>query len=324
MRVAGVGTALAPRRVTAEMLAARGGARAPLLRAEVGLEARHEPERDVAPVTLAVDAARDALREASVKPGEADLVLVAARMRMEYLCWALSLAVQKDLGATRAVGVDLTEFTGPSLLAGLRVLSAKFAADPRLRTALLVAPHRWSDVAPAQREEDRWLWPLSDGAAALVVQRDGHGWELRGHAFATEGRGSMLLGIEQQVLDEGPNPGGFYDQQWAVAKSFTLRDEDAWRRDVEDRWSRLLPRVVGRAVERAGMRLGEVRIQAGFLYPRVAERASEHLGLPVHPHNAHGMMAGAELAFALREQQDEPVVLCGAGLPAHAGAMVFA
>jgi 3-oxoacyl-[acyl-carrier-protein] synthase III len=231
---------------------------------------------------------------------------------------------------SRAAGLDLGEYTGGSLLAGLRVLRAKFATDARRQVALLLLPHRFSDMVDFTRPGWHWLWPLGDGGVALVVKRAGDGLTILDHAFATDGAASRLLTVQSELADEGPCPEGFYDKEWAIIKWFTLRDPDRWYADYRERASRSLPIVILEAVKRSGLRLEDVAcVQAGYLYPEIAERVAASLGVEVRRHNAHGMLGGAELGFALRELaagpdfQGKHVVLTSACLPAHFGAMVL-
>jgi 3-oxoacyl-[acyl-carrier-protein] synthase-3 len=330
--IAGVGTALPEVRVTTDRLAGERGPEAVRLLREVGFEAKHQPVDDVSPWHLATEAARRALSAAQVEAQDVDLVLTVGLPRGEYRTWALSLAVQNALGMTRAAGLDLGDTTGGSLLAGLRVLKAKFAVDARRQIALLLLPHRFSDMVDLTRPGDRWLWPLGDGGVALVVKREGDGWAPLDHAFATDGAASRLLTVRCDVADEGPYPEGFYEKEWALIKWFTLRDPDRWYADYRERAGRHLPAVILEAVKRSGLRLEDVAcVQAGYLYPEIAEHLAASLGpgVELRRHNAQGMLGGAELGFALRELAADPalqgkhVVLVNACLPAHFGAMVL-
>jgi 3-oxoacyl-[acyl-carrier-protein] synthase-3 len=329
-RIAGVGASVPAVRVTAERLAS-GALTAVQLRDEVGFEARYQPERDISPWHLLTEASRDAVRDARIPAGDLDLLLTCGRGRMEYLNWATALSVARPLGADKAIVLDMGDFTGGTLLGGLRVLKARFAADDRPSLALLACFQRVSDMLDGAQPKDRLLWPLGDGGAALVVRREGPGLELQGHAFAHEGRAARQLGVRYETIDEGPNPGSFFDHQWAQAKYYTLRDPARFLADVKERAARRLPEVVRLAVERSGLTLDHVaRVQAGFLYPEVHEAVEAQLGLGrrFQRHNAHGMLAGTELGFALRALREDAtlkgkhVVLCHAGLPADFGAMV--
>ena len=292
----------------------------------------HKPEDDISPWHLATESARAALSAAEVEPEDVDLVLTVGLPRGEDRTWALSLAVQNALGMSRAAGIDLGDSTGGSLLAGLRVLRAKFATDARRQVALLLLPHRFSDMVDFTRPGGHWLWPLGDAGVALVVKREGDGFAILDHAFATDGAASRLLAVQCEVADEGPFPEGFYDKEWALIKWFTLRDPDRWYADYYERAGRHLPVVILEAVKRSGLRLEDVAcVQAGYLYPEIAEHLAASLGpgVEVRRHNAHGMLGGAELGFALRELSADPhvqgkhVVLASACLPAHFGAMVL-
>ena len=330
--IAGVGTALPEVRVTTDRLAGERGEEVVRLLREVGFEAKHQPEDDISPWHLATTAARHALSAAQIEPQDVDLVLTVGLPRGEYRTWALSLAVQNALGMSRAAGLDLGETTGGSLLAGLRVLRAKFATDVRRRVALLLLPHRFSDMVDLTRPGDRWLWPLGDAGVALVVKREGDGLAILDHAFATDGAAARLLTVQCEVADEGPCPEGFYEKEWALIKWFTLRDPDRWYADYHERAGRHLPAVILEAVKRSRLRLEDVAcVQAGYLYPEIAEHLAARLGpgLELRRHNAHGMLGGAELGFALPELAADPrvqgkhVVLASACLPAHFGAMVL-
>ncbi|MCA1812427.1 MAG: hypothetical protein LC624_00560 [Halobacteriales archaeon] len=322
--IAGIGTVLADRRVAAAQL---GGAE---LLADVGFEARHEPTGgDVSPWELSAAAGRAALADAGVEARDLDLVLVVGRFRIEYFTWALSLGVEKELGA-RCPAMDVTDWTAGSLLAGLRLARAKFHADPGLRNVLVVAHQRQADLVDPRAAQDQPLWPIGDGAAALVLRRDAPGPAVLGHAFHTDGRGSPLLGMRSMVVDEGPNPDSFYEQQWAMAKFLTVRDAAAWRADYRQRAARQLPALVRTAAERAGLRADAfARVLGGFLYPDVADDLRAALGVPVRSHNAHGMLGGAEHGFVLDELRRDAslrgqhVALVHAGLPASFGATVL-
>ena len=330
--ITGVGAALPEVRLSAEEMARGRGPEAPRLLQEVGFEAKHQPVEDISPWHLSTAAGRHALIAAQVEPQDVDLVLTVGLPRGEYRTWALSLAVQNALGMSRAAGVDLGETTGGTLLAGLRVLRAKFAVDSRLRVALLLLPHRVSDMVDLTRSGDRWLWPLGDAGVALVVKREGDGLAILDHAFATDGAASRLLTVRSELADEGPCPEGFYEKQWAFIKWYAMRDPDRWYADYQERAVQHLPAVILQAVERSGLRLEDIAcVQAGYLYPQIAEQLATRLGpgLQIRRHNAHGMLGGAELAFALGDLAPDPsvqgrsVVLANAGLPAHFGAMVI-
>jgi 3-oxoacyl-[acyl-carrier-protein] synthase III len=326
--IEGIGTAAAER-VPIEAVA---GDHADIadLRA-VGLEARYSPRHDITPFALAIDAARAAIGQAGVATHEIDLILHVGRMRVEYFSWGLSMAVAKELGHATTLCLDVTEWSGPSLVAGLRLLNAKFRTDEWRRTALLVFPHRFSDFVDLEAREHRWLWPLSDGAGALVVRR-GHGpGRPLGHAFASDGSGERSIGMRSEVVDDGPEPDGFFRHEWALAKYYYLHDPDAWPAEFEARAVERLADTVERAAARASVELDALgAVQTGFLYPGIAERLRDRLGLGsrLRVHNAHGMMGGAELAFALPRLlaepglRDAPVALAGFGLPAHFGAII--
>lgn len=330
--IVGVGHVVPENRVTPEVLAQAGRIDAGQLRSKVGFEARFEPAQDISPWHLMVQASQAALADARAQPDDVDLLVTVGRSRLEYLNWATGLSVMDGLGATKALVFDMSDFTGGSMLAGLRILAARFRSDPTVDTALLTFYQRYSDLADPRGNKDPWTWPIGDGGGALMLRRGAPGPQVLGHAFASEGRAARLMTLRVLAVDEGPHPGSWFDQQWGHAKYFALRDADKWYADYRERAVRRLAEVIGKAVERSGLRLDEVaRVQTGFLYPEVAEQLGERLGLgrKVHRHNAHGQLAGAELAWALDALRKDaalkgkPMVLAAAHFPAEFGAMVL-
>jgi 3-oxoacyl-[acyl-carrier-protein] synthase III len=218
------------------------------------------------------------------------------------------------------------------MLTALRVAKAKFAADARRNVALVAVQQRASDLIDLSAAKDRWLWPMGDGGAAVVVRRTGPGIVPLGHAFAHEGRASKQLSTRFDIVDEGPAPQDFFVHEWAQQKYITLRDADVWYPDFRDRALRRLPEVIQLAVQRSGLRLDDIAlVQAGFLYPEIADGVADALGVGkrFQRHNAHGLLNGAELGFVLQALRADAglrgkhVVLACAALPASYGAMVL-
>jgi len=328
--IAGVGSAAAER-VAVEALAA-GRLDAAHLRATVGLEARYAPQRDITPFALALDASRAALAQAALEPQDIDLIIHIGRMRVEYFSWGPSLALAKELGHKTCWCLDVTEWNGPSLAAGLRLLDAKFRADERPKAALLVCPHRFSDFVDLETPEDSWLWPLSDGAGALVVRRGSGPGALLGSAFASDGTAARRMGVRLDVVDDGPEPEGFFRHEWALAKYYFLREPNASPEQFEARVADRLTGTIQRATDRAGLALADLAaVQTGFLHPGIANRLRDRLdlGSRLRVQTVHGMMGGAELAFVLpslladASLRHAPVALAGFGIPAHFGAVVL-
>ncbi|HEY5882161.1 MAG TPA: hypothetical protein VIU11_24845 [Nakamurella sp.] len=325
----GLGTAEVARQPVEQLVTA--GAEIGQLRSGVGLLARYAPARDVAPFDLAMQASVAALDDAGASAADIDLVLQVGRMRVDYFTWGLSLALAKELGRETVRCLDVTEFTGPSLIAGLRLLAAKFAVDDRVDTALLVFPHRFSDVVDIRDAGDQWLWPISDGAGALVVHRGPGVGSSLGYAAASAGTAGRAIGLRTEVVDDGPEPDGFFDHEWALARYYFVRDPAGWPEAFRQSAVTGLSRVIRAAVGRAGLDLADiVRVQTGFLYPGVADELGRQLALGdrLRPYNDHGYLGGAELVYPLREMIVDPslrgrvVVQAGFSLPGGFSALV--
>jgi len=331
--ITGISFHAPPPKVTVEQAASRGGVQVAQLRERVGFEGVHASEDGaVSPWHVFTEAGRKVLKDAHITPHDLDFVLHVGRNRLDYLCMAHAMSLMKEIGTTKAMGLDMGDWTGGTLLTGLRVMRSRMLSDPQIHTAMVSTHHRFGDMVDRTLAKDQWIWPIGDGAACVVMQRGGKGPVPLAHAFHSEGRGSKQLTLRQDYVDEGPEPDSWFTHEWAQWKYFTLRKPDAWYEDYKARAQRWLPAVVDQAVERAGLRMEQVaRVQAGFLFPEVAAAAARDLGVGdrFRRHNGDGWLAGCEGAVALDAMRRDPalkgkhVVLCHAGLPADFGAMVF-
>ncbi len=131
----------------------------------LGVQARHQAADDETVLSMGLEAARRALKQARVEPTELDFVLLANWTERRYVPdVAPKLAAQ--LGAARAFALDLCgACTG--FIYGVATARA-YLQEPRLRRGLVVA----SDRASRQmRPGSRSTIIFGDAAGAAVIER---------------------------------------------------------------------------------------------------------------------------------------------------------
>jgi 3-oxoacyl-[acyl-carrier-protein] synthase-3 len=112
------GIYLPPDFETAERLSARSGLDPQQLIAEWGIEKKFIPEPQDQPVTMAVKAARGALRRArELQPEEIDVVIWTGEEYKDYIAQTASIRIQEEVGAHRAwafylIGQGVTSLIG--------------------------------------------------------------------------------------------------------------------------------------------------------------------------------------------------------------------
>jgi 3-oxoacyl-[acyl-carrier-protein] synthase III len=121
---------------------------------------------------LAVEAAREALRRASVDPMQVDVIVEYSVLPQEYLVpvWNMSNKVQAEVGASKSFVVGFSGGGATNFLVALSSAVAMLQENENLKTALLVT----GDVAiPGNRvlNPSDPVTVLGDSASAVVLQR---------------------------------------------------------------------------------------------------------------------------------------------------------
>ena len=129
------------------------------------IKTRFYADEDMATSDLAVEAAKDAIKDAGITPGDVDLIILGTDSP-DYITPATSVVVQEKLGAKNAgtfdVGCACASFpTGLALAAGL------ISTNPHLKNILVIGAymmHRFADT-----KHDVISFFYGDGAGAAVV-----------------------------------------------------------------------------------------------------------------------------------------------------------
>lgn len=149
------------------------------LAAETRLQTRTwcAPEENT--FTMAKDAVERILEENPGLIDEIDVVIVASGTTMpvvhppepQYAGMAdLAMILLRDLGRTRALGLDIKGCYCTGFLRGLQVADG-LLANPNYRAALVVATEQGSRFSVAESNLSRFCFIMSDAAGAVVLRR---------------------------------------------------------------------------------------------------------------------------------------------------------
>lgn len=168
--IAGIGLYRPAGEHTDAYVAARSGIPADVIREKFGFytKAKAGPGEHVS--VMAVAAARAALADAGIEAAELDLIIYAGSEYKDYFVWSAATRIQHELGATRAAAFEVMALCAAGV-AGLKVAHDMMRSDPALRTVLVVAASRESDLVDYSRESTRFMLNFGDGAAAAVLRR---------------------------------------------------------------------------------------------------------------------------------------------------------
>jgi 3-oxoacyl-[acyl-carrier-protein] synthase-3 len=192
------GIYLPPDFETAERISARSGLDPQQLLAEWGIEKKFIPGPQDQPVSMAVKAAREALRRAeNLRPEEIDVVIWTGEEYKDYIAQTASIRIQEEVGAYQAWAFDLIG-QGVTSLVGLRIAQDLMFGDPSVRTVLLAGGTRNLDLVDYANPDTRWMLAASASGTAMVLRRGHPRNRLLGTAFS----------VDPEMADEVFVPGG--------------------------------------------------------------------------------------------------------------------
>jgi len=229
------------------------------LRKNVGIEERHVMAEGEVTSDLAVNAARQALQRAAVKPSELDLVIVATDTP-DYLSPGTSSVVQHKLGAGGAGTFDVN-CACASWVTALDLASKSIAADPGINRVLVAGAYGMSRFVNWDMKQTCTLF--ADGAGAVVLTAEDapgyRGGKLQAHGEYHDALGIYTGGTSRPATRETVQKLGPPEVQFVRKFPATFNTE---------RWPVLAKEVLGRA----GMAPGDVDL---YLFTQLNLRTIE-------------------------------------------------
>lgn len=164
--IVGLGAYLPPKILTNKDLEKMVDTSDEWITTRTGIKERHIAGDGVATSDLAVEAAKEALGEAQIKPEDVELILVAT-ITPDMQFPSTACFVQKKLGARKAVCFDISAACAGHIYA---IVTAKqFIKAGKLKNALVISTEKLSSITDW---EDRSTCVLfGDGAGACVLTK---------------------------------------------------------------------------------------------------------------------------------------------------------
>jgi 3-oxoacyl-[acyl-carrier-protein] synthase-3 len=120
---------------------------------------------------MALWAAQDALAQTSIQPADVDLVLCTTEEWKEYPLWTAGIKLAYDLGARRAWAIDV-QMRCATTMATLKIAKAMMLSDSDINTVLIAGGYRNGDLIDYTNPRSRFVFGLSAGGGALLLQKN--------------------------------------------------------------------------------------------------------------------------------------------------------
>ena len=259
--IAATASYLPERWLTAAEIGEASGIPEQVLVEKFGLRGKHIAAPDEHVSDLSVAAGRHLLDEQGLDPASIDCVMYFGSMWKDYPVWQAAPWIAHRLGCVNAYAVEYDNVSCGSPVA-LRVARALLAAEPGLRTLLMVGASRESYLLDYANERSRFMFNFGDGAVAALLVADGERNELLASHALTDGSFSLQVKV----------PSGGRVDYLGTERSLDVADP-AWMKAGLDVVS--LPnfvRAAEGALERSGARLEDVSYLCGIHMKRSMHR----------------------------------------------------
>jgi 3-oxoacyl-[acyl-carrier-protein] synthase-3 len=156
--------------MTSEEIAKASSLPLEIVKQKLGIKQKLVPGPEDHTCQMGIFAARKAIEKAKINPEEIDLVIYIGEEHKEYPLWTAGIKLQKEVGAVNAWAFDVALRCGTTIMA-LKVAKDMMIADETIKTVLLAGGYRNSDFIDYQNPRTRFMYNLSAGGGAILLQR---------------------------------------------------------------------------------------------------------------------------------------------------------
>jgi 3-oxoacyl-[acyl-carrier-protein] synthase-3 len=245
--ITGLGAYAPPEIVTAEELAAETGIPAEVFVEKFGIRCVHRAGPNCHVSDMAAAAGQSALENAELRPQDVDLLVYCGSEYKDHIVWSAATNLTHRLGCTRAEAFEIYALCAGTPLT-LRVVKDMMAAEPGIRTALVLAASKESSLVNRKDEQTRFMFNFGDGAGAAVLQRDAGRNLLLGSASKVDGS----LGMDTIVPAGGSRRPASLETVAAGLHTLHVPDLDRMRDRLDEVSGENFLGVIRRALERSG------------------------------------------------------------------------
>ncbi|MDZ7794445.1 MAG: 3-oxoacyl-ACP synthase [Spirochaetia bacterium] len=244
--IRGLGTYLPTRVMTAAEIGEKTGIPEDVIARKFGVKQKPIPGPEDSPSYMGLQAARRAVEQAGIDPGDIDLVIWNGGQHKDYPCWLAGLKVAHELGAENAWSFDMEAMCG-SMMAGLDVAKSMLLAKDELHRVLLVSGYRNVDLIDLSVKETSFMADIGASGAAVLLEKGYNHNVVLGSSF--RGDGSFAEDCVVPVLGAKAWPPKSEDAEKA---HFVVRDVESFKKKLGERTMPNFYHVIRESLKRSG------------------------------------------------------------------------
>ncbi len=153
---------------TSEEIATSSGIPEEVVRTKMGITKKCRALKETQTSTMAINAAKEVLKD--IDPNSIDMLIWTGSEFKDHPVWSAGIFVQEQLGLQKAWAFDMSARCSSNVV-GLKVAKAMMENDSRLKRVLLCGGHKTGELVNYQDPTSRFLYNLSDGGSAMLLER---------------------------------------------------------------------------------------------------------------------------------------------------------
>lgn len=143
---------------------------------------------------MGVKAALDCLKNTGIKPLDIDLILCVGEEWKEFPLTTSGIYIQEKIGANNAWAIDVQQRCN-STIAAMKMAKDMMIADEEIKTVMIVGGYRNGDFIDYEDSSVSFMFNLSTGAGAMILQRNYGRNLVLGTHIITDGTMSRDAGV---------------------------------------------------------------------------------------------------------------------------------
>jgi len=153
---------------------------------KLGIREKPIPGKNDGTQEMGVKAALDVLKNTGIKASEIDLILCIGEEWKEYPLTTSGIYIQEQIGAVNAWAIDIQQRCGTTV-AALKMAKDMMLADSEINTVLIAGGYRNGDFIDYADSAVSFMYNLSAGAGAIILQKNLNKNLLLGTHIITDG-----------------------------------------------------------------------------------------------------------------------------------------